>query len=71
MGVTPRDLLASGFADALVPGDAAGLRDWLATRLDELRALPREERLARRVARWSAPLPGSSRSGTGDDPEIA
>lgn len=71
MGVTPRDLLASGFADVLAPSDVASLRQWLAARLDELRAVPPAERMARRRGRWAGPLPGSSPSGPPDDPDIA
>jgi acetyl-CoA carboxylase carboxyl transferase subunit beta len=71
MGVTPRDLLASGFADALAPSDAAPLRQWLAARLDGLRSIDPGQRLARRHERWAGPLPGSSQSGPPDDPEIA
>jgi acetyl-CoA carboxylase beta subunit/acetyl-CoA carboxylase alpha subunit len=71
MGVAPRDLLGSGFADALAPADAAGLREWSAARLDGLRAAPQADRLARRHARWSAALPGSSESAVPDSPEIA
>ena len=52
MRVTPADLLALGFADALVePSDLAG-------HLVELLAIPEPQRRAARVARWSAPLPG-------------
>lgn len=71
MGVTPRDLLASGFADALAPAEGAPLRQWLAARLDDLRALEPAERLARRRSRWAGPLPGSSASGPPEDPDIA
>jgi acetyl-CoA carboxylase carboxyl transferase subunit beta len=71
MGLTPRDLLASGFADALAPADGPALREWLAARLDALRGQPRDERLARRRARWSRPLPGSSASGPEDPLDIA
>jgi acyl-CoA carboxylase subunit beta len=71
MGIGPRDLLASGFADALAPADAATLHDWLGDRLDRLRGRDAEERLARRLARWAAPLPGSPPSVPGPAPDIA
>jgi len=71
MGVGPRDLLASGFADALAPADAAALHDWLGARLDALRDCDGEERQERRRSRWSGPLPGSPMSGPGSPPEIA
>ncbi len=53
MRITPADLLALGFADAL-----GGTED-LAGRVAQLLAVPVQERLAARRARWSAPLPGS------------
>jgi acetyl-CoA carboxylase carboxyl transferase subunit beta len=71
MGIGPRDLLASGFADALAPSDPATLHDWLGDRLDRLRARPADERMARRLARWAAPLPGSPPSTPGPAPDIA
>lgn len=71
MGVTPRDLLASGFADALAPIEPAALREWLADRLDSLRATSAAERLSRRRSRWAGPLPGSSISRDDEPPDIA
>jgi acetyl-CoA carboxylase carboxyl transferase subunit beta len=71
MGVAPRDLLGCGFADALAPADAAALREWLAARLDLLRALDREERRAHRWRRWAGPLPGTPLSDPPEPPEIA
>jgi acyl-CoA carboxylase subunit beta len=71
MGVTPRDLLASGFADALAPTEPAALGQWLADRLDQLRAAPPADRLGRRRSRWAGPLPGSSLSGDDEPPDIA
>ena len=71
MGVTPRDLLASGFADALAPTEPTALREWLSDRLDTLRATPGPERLSRRRSRWAGPLPGSSASGNDEPPDIA
>jgi acetyl-CoA carboxylase carboxyl transferase subunit beta len=71
MGVTPRDLLASGFADALAPSDPPALQEWLADRLDTLRRTPSPERLSRRRSRWAGPLPGSSASGDDEPPDIA
>jgi acyl-CoA carboxylase subunit beta len=71
LGLTPRDLLASGFADALAPADPATLREWLADRLDQLRARPAADRLSRRRSRWAGPLPGSSASGDDEPPDIA
>jgi acetyl-CoA carboxylase carboxyl transferase subunit beta len=55
MRITPDDLLRLGFADRLA-GPAA-----IADELDRLGALPQEERLHARAARWGAPLPGSLR----------
>jgi len=71
LGLTPRDLLASGFADALAPTDPSALREWLADRLDTLRATPAPERMSRRRSRWAGPLPGSSASGNDEPPDIA
>jgi acetyl-CoA carboxylase carboxyl transferase subunit beta len=71
MGVTPRDLLASGFADALAPCDGPALAQWLADRLDQLRAIPPADRLGRRRSRWAGPLPGSSPSTDDEPPDIA
>ncbi len=52
MRITPTDLLALGFADALAtPAD-------LSSYLLALEALPAEARRAARVSRWSAPLTG-------------
>lgn len=60
MQITPAELLASGFGDLYVP---AGLETgWLATTIDRLNAEPSERRVARRLARWSAPLPRSTDS---------
>jgi acetyl-CoA carboxylase alpha subunit len=53
MRITPADLLALGFADALAtPADVAA-------RLAALVAVPDDERRAVRLLRWSAPLPGT------------
>jgi hypothetical protein len=71
MGVGPKDLLATVYAAALAPVDPVALRAWLGDRLDALRAVPAEDRLARRRDRWSAPLPGSPPSVPGPGPEIA
>lgn len=71
MGVTPRDLLASGFADGLAPTDGSALRQWLADRLNQLRAAPAAERMSRRRSRWAGPLPGSSPSADAEPPDIA
>jgi acetyl-CoA carboxylase alpha subunit len=71
MGVAPRDLLANGFADALAPDEAEALRPWLAGRLEELRARPASERLARRRARWAGPLPPTATPGPSGAPDIA
>ena len=71
MGVTPRDLLGSGFADGLAPTEPAALGQWLADRLDQLRALSAADRLSRRRSRWAGPLPGSSASRDDEPPDIA
>ncbi len=57
MRITPADLLADGLADEFVPAGQEGA--WIAGVIDRLRALPAAERLARRRARWAAPLPES------------
>ncbi|HWG94669.1 MAG TPA: acetyl-CoA carboxylase carboxyl transferase subunit beta, partial [Mycobacteriales bacterium] len=54
MRVTPADLLALGFADALVAGPEA-----LPAQLAALVAADPSDRAARRRARWSRPLPGT------------
>jgi acetyl-CoA carboxylase carboxyl transferase subunit beta len=55
MRITPAELIADGLADEFVPGgDEAA---WIAGAIDRLHALPASERLARRRARWAAPLP--------------
>jgi acyl-CoA carboxylase subunit beta len=71
MGLTPRDLLASGFADALAPADASALREWLTDQLNQLRAEPADQRLGRRRAKWSTALPGTPASGDDEPPDIA
>lgn len=71
LGLTPRDLLAAGFADALAPHEPAALAAWIGSRLDELRQVPARQRLAARAARWRAPLPGSSQLSPPDPPDIA
>lgn len=59
MQITPADLLASGFGDVYVP---TGLESgWLATTIDRLSSEATERRVARRLARWSAPLPRADR----------
>src|SRR5205814_10364707 len=70
MGITPRELLASGFADALAPADVAALGPWLATRVDDLRAAAPDERLRRRRDRWGSPLPGAPHHVAPDPPDI-
>jgi acetyl-CoA carboxylase alpha subunit len=52
MRLTPADLLALGFADAIArPGDVAAY-------LVQLERTHPDERLQRRLGRWAAPLPG-------------
>jgi acetyl-CoA carboxylase alpha subunit len=52
MRITPGDLLALGFADAVAdPTDAAA-------HLAAIESAPAAERVARRLSRWGAPLPG-------------
>jgi acetyl-CoA carboxylase carboxyl transferase subunit beta len=53
MRITPADLLALGFADAV------GGPELLAGEVARLSGVPEEERLRARRLRWSAPLPGS------------
>ena len=71
MGLTPRDLLASGFSDALAPTDPPALSEWLADRLNQLRAETAEPRISRRRAKWAGALPGTSRSADDEPPDIA
>ena len=52
MRITPGDLLALGFADAVAAPSAA------ASYLRRLEEMPQDDRLARRWARWGGPLPG-------------
>jgi acetyl-CoA carboxylase carboxyltransferase component len=52
MRITPSDLLALGFADALSTPDEVPLH------LARLLAVPGDVRRATRLSRWSAPLPG-------------
>jgi hypothetical protein len=58
MHLTPHDLLAAGFADALAPHDPVPLRAWLAATLDALGSEDQAERLERRAARWAGALRG-------------
>ena len=71
MGLTPRDLLASGFADALAPADPVALREWLADQLNQLRAEPADLRISRRREKWSSALPGTPTSSSDEPPDIA
>ena len=53
MRITPAELLALGFADALAtPADVSG-------HLAELASVPADVRRERRLLRWSGPLPGT------------
>ena len=54
MRITPADLIADGFADAFVPAGAEAA--WLGAGIDQLRGIPRTDRLAQRRRRWSEPL---------------
>ena len=53
MRITPADLLALGFADAVAPPEAT------ASYLLRLTEMSTDARLARRWNRWSSPLPGT------------
>lgn len=55
MHVAPADLVANGFADAVVPTDAR-LVPWLADTVDRLRAEDAARRVERRLRRWAGPL---------------
>jgi acyl-CoA carboxylase subunit beta len=70
MGITPRELLASGFADALAPADPAALGAWCAARLEGLHRLPSDQRHRARVERWLSPLPGPARTAGPEPPDI-
>jgi acetyl-CoA carboxylase carboxyl transferase subunit beta len=70
MGITPRELLASGFADALAPADPAALTAWCAARLEALHQQPQEQRLKARTERWLSPLPGAPRTAAPEPPDI-
>ena len=56
MRVSPAELVADGFADAVVPADPARLQVWVACALDRLRAEPAVVRRQRRDHRWRNPL---------------
>ena len=56
MHVSPAELLADGFADAMAPAQPAALQAWLACSLDRLRAEPAVVRRQRRDHRWRNPL---------------
>jgi acyl-CoA carboxylase subunit beta len=71
MGISPRELLTSGFADALAPADPGGLGAWSAARLEALHQQGREDRVRCRSERWLAPLPGSPRTAAPHPPDIA
>ena len=71
MGVTPRELLAAGFADALAPADPGALGAWAAARLESLHHQSPEQRLRSRTERWLNPLPGAPRTAAPDPPDIA
>lgn len=70
MGITPRELLASGFADALAPAEPAALAAWCAARLEVLHEQPAQERVDARLERWWGPLPGSPRTAPPEPPDI-
>jgi acyl-CoA carboxylase subunit beta len=57
MRLTPADNLALGFADEVLPVGRLG--EAVAERLRVLAAVPVQERLATRRARWAGPLPGT------------
>lgn len=56
MRVAPGELLADGFADAVVDTGPAALQGWLADALDRLAALDPVVRMSDRRARWGGPL---------------
>jgi acetyl-CoA carboxylase carboxyl transferase subunit beta len=58
MRVTPRDLLALGFADGIAPTDPTALRATVATRLADIAEVSENDRLVSRRARWGGSLPG-------------
>ena len=70
MGITPRELLASGFADALAPTDPGALTAWCAARLEALHQQAPEQRLKARGERWLNPLPGAPRTAAPEPPDI-
>jgi acetyl-CoA carboxylase carboxyl transferase subunit beta len=70
MGITPRELLASGFADALAPAEPGPLAAWCAARLETLHQQPPDERMRARVERWLNPLPGMPRTAPHEPPDI-
>lgn len=70
MGITPRELLAAGFADALAPGEPAALEAWAAARLEALHQQDAADRVRCRTERWLAPLPGAPRTATPEPPDI-
>jgi len=70
MGITPRELLAAGFADALAPAEPVALAAWCAARLEELHQQGGEHRMRSRAERWLAPLPGAPRTAAPEPPDI-
>jgi acyl-CoA carboxylase subunit beta len=71
MGITPRELLAAGFADALAPADPGALAAWSAARLETLHQRSQDQRLRARTERWLGALPGAPRTAAPDPPDIA
>ena len=57
MRLAPAELLADGFADEVVAGAPAAVRDRVAAELARLSALAPEDRATRRHHRWRDPLP--------------
>lgn len=70
MGITPRELLASGFADALAPTEPGALGAWCAARLEVLHQHAQDQRMKVRAERWLNPLPGAPRTAAPEPPHI-
>jgi acetyl-CoA carboxylase carboxyl transferase subunit beta len=55
MRITPPELIADGFADAIVASGHEAA--WCATAIDAVRSIPTKQRVTKRYKRWSSELP--------------
>src|SRR3954451_19766658 len=56
MRISPAELRADGFADAIAPSEPTALRGWLASAIDALEAMDPVVRRQQRDHRWRGPL---------------